>query len=224
MRLRTVCIFLLSLMLPAVAGAQGTRWGVQASFTPTWTGNESFTKWINDGSATLEGSEWSIGFARGTMSGGDWGVSYVRKPFKDGSTFVEHEEDCFSGSGGSGCFVTDETTTTRGVYLRGVEVTFFIPVYSKSRFQIGINAGGGAGFVEGNVDVVSTFSGGGQPTNTQTYTDEASEVFWPVTPLIKAEAQVAIAVAPGLKIKVGGGLNTPGYAFRMGAVYLFGAK
>ena len=221
MRCRTVCICLLSLILPAVASAQGTRWGVQASFTPTWTGNESFTKWIDDGTATLEGSEWTFGFVRGTMNGGDWGLSYVRKPFKDGSTFVSHEEECQPNFG---CFTFDETTTTRGVYLRGVEVDFFIPVFSRSRFQIGINAGGGAGFVEGDVDFVQISSGGGQPPHTETGTDKATEFFLPVTPLIKAEAQVAIAVAPGLKIKVGGGLNTPGYAFRIGVMYLFGAK
>ena len=221
MRLRIACICLLSLMLPGIAAAQDTRWGVQASFTPKWTGNESFTKWIVDGTADVEGSEWTIGFVRGAMNGGDWGLSYVRKPFKDGSTFVENDEEC---GGPSGCSTFVDTNTTRGVYLRGVEVHFFIPVYSKSRFQIGINAGGGAGFFEGDVDVVSTSQNPGQPPFTDTYTDEASEVFWPVTPLIKAEAQVAITVAPGLKIKAGGGLNTPGYAFRIGAMYLFGAK
>ena len=126
MRCKTVCICLLSLLLPAAAGAQGTRWGVQASFTPHWTGNESFTKWIDDGTATLEGSEWTFGFVRGTMNGGDWGLSYVRKPFKDGSTFVFHEEQCQTNFG---CTTFDETSTTRGVYLRGVEVDFFIPVY-----------------------------------------------------------------------------------------------
>lgn len=221
MRCRILCICLLSLILPAVASAQGTRWGVQASFTPTWTGNESFTKWLVEGVPDVEGQEWTFGFVRGTMNGGDWGLSYVRKPFKDGSTIVEHDEEC---GGPSGCTTFTDTNTMRGVYLRGVEVDFFMPVFSRGRFQIGINAGGGAGFVEGDVDVVSVQQDPGQPPFTFTYTDKASEVFWPVTPLIKAEAQVAIAVAPGLKIKVGGGLNTPGYAFRIGAMYLFGAK
>ena len=221
MRLRIANICLLSLLLPVAAAAQGTRWGVQASFTPTWTGNESFTKWLIDGTADVEGSEWTIGFVRGTMNGGDWGLSYVRKPFKDGSTFVENEEEC---GGSFGCTTFNETNTTRGVYLRGVEVHFFIPVFSRSRFQIGINAGGGAGFPEGEVDVVSVQTTPGQAPFTETYTSEASEVFWSATPLIKAEGQVAITLAPGLKIKVGGGLNSPGYAFRIGAMYLFGAK
>jgi len=221
MRLRIACICLLSLMLPVVAAAQGTRWGIQASFTPTWTGNETFTKWLIDGVPDVEGSEWTFGFVRGTMNGGDWGLSYVRKPFKDGSTFVENEDECGSGFG---CTTFNETNTTRGVYLRGVEVDFFIPVYSKNRFQIGINAGGGVGFVEGDVDVVTIQQDPGQPPQTYTSTEKASDVFFAATPLVKAEALVAITLAPGLKVKVGGGLNSPGYAFRIGAMYLFGAK
>jgi hypothetical protein len=33
-----------------------------------------------------------------------------------------------------------------------------------------------------------------------------------------------VNVAPGLKVKIAGGLNFPATGFRLGAVYLFGAK
>jgi hypothetical protein len=44
-------------------------------------------------------------------------------------------------------------------------------------------------------------------------------------PLGKAEVTAGIIVARGLKLKVGGGFNYPGYQhFGISAVYLFGAS
>jgi hypothetical protein len=57
------------------------------------------------------------------------------------------------------------------------------------------------------------------------FSSPADETLYPVVPLLKLEAQGAILVAPGLKLKVSGGLNSPSQAaFRIGVTYLIGAQ
>lgn len=46
----------------------------------------------------------------------------------------------------------------------------------------------------------------------------------PVFPLLKVELEGAVIATPALKIKVAGGLNSPGTGFRALAVYWFGAR
>jgi hypothetical protein len=223
-------------MPAAPAAAQGdneAHFGVGGSFAPFWKSRSDLLVTIGlDDTGTLEGTEFSIGFVRGRTLGGDWGVSFVRKPFKDASTTFN---EISSGDCGPGCsFTSAETrlTTFEDVYVRGVEVHWapsFVTI--AKRVQIGMNIAGGIAVPEGTISETFGFTST-TTVNGQTFTNDfndtvaspAKEVMYDKVPLFKIEAQGAIILAPGLKVKIAGGLNNPGMGVRIGAVYLFGAN
>lgn len=231
---RTLAATLLALVLvPAMARAQESPklFGIRASFAPEWKGQESYKSIFGlDGTGTINGSDLTIGFARGTNLGGEWGVSYIRKKLKtDGIVDAE------GGTCGTNCsFAFTETSTFDNVYLDGVEAHFSIPfVTIKRRVQVGLSLGFGAGFPKGTVhqvveDVNVTPGPGGQPitqANRDEFDEAAKDVFFPVIPIVKVEAEVGVILAPGLKVRAGGGFNFPSQkALHMAVVYLFGAK
>ena len=208
-----------------------SSWGVFVNFVPTWKGSSSFTDiFLFDGEGTVEGSDFSIGLARGKTLGGHWGVGYTRKKYKDGTTLVASE----SGSEGNSSFSSTETLVFRNVYLDAIEFFSFIPfVTIKERVQVGLTVGGGAGFPKGTIDQTFvqsfTFTPPTGPPQTQTDTDSesgpAKDYIFGIQPLFRLELVGAFIVAPGLKVTAGGGLNAPSmFAFSIGAVYLIGAK
>jgi hypothetical protein len=217
---------------PALAqGNKDSHWGASVSLSPSWKANEKWQELLLvEGNGTIEGSEMTVGLIRGSTLGGDWGVSFVKKSVKDGTTITSVDE--FSSQG-----FFDRTTQTqvlRDVYFQGVEGHVFIPFATiKNRVQVGLNVGGGIatvkGFVEETLEFFSqfTFPNGQVQTNInrETFTEEASEVFYKYQPLFKLEAQGAIIVVPAVKVKISGGFNAPsGASFRIGAVFLIGAK
>lgn len=234
-------LMVLVLALPAVANAQLSsqkRWGVAASFTPTWTADRDFQErllWGPEDYPNHEGSELSIGFVRGTTRGGELGVSYVRKPIEDRSATSTINETQCSGPNNAFCniLVLNQTIDSRDVLVDGVEVHFFIPVYTAAnRVQLGANVGGGVGFSAGTIrqhgSFTSTDTQPGLPPAvfTDTFDEEgnaAGEIIQSIVPMIKAEFQAAILLGPSMKLKVSVGLNSPSVAaFRLGAVYFFG--
>ena len=242
---RTLIVaFILTCALPAPAAAQGDdgkHFGVSVSFSPYWKSRNDllFTMGLED-VGTLEGTEFTVGMVRGRTFGGEWGVSFVRKPFKD-TTAVFQETNSDSGQCGTGCSfsftnTTTTTTTFHDVYAQGIEVHWapsFVTI--SNRVQIGMNIAGGIAVPKGTIDETresvstntNTFNGQTM-TNTNTFTDSdslpANEVMYGKVPLFKIEAQAAVILAPGLKVKISGGLNNPGLGVRIGAVYLFGAS
>jgi hypothetical protein len=122
----------------------------------------------------------------------------------------------------------------QNVYLQGVEFHSFIPFATiKDRVQIGLNLAGGIartrGEIEETFENVSRFTlpNGQVITNTDTSSGvfPADEIIYKYQPLGKVEAQAAFILAPSFKLKVGGGFNMPSAAaFRVGAVFLIGAK
>ncbi len=220
--MRCISAFLLvCTLLPSTADAQAHRtyWGISGGFAPTWTDPQSFKSLFGASSVSIEGSEFRIGFVRSSILGGDWGVSFVRKAVKDGSHLTRSISCDFPGCG--------ESLTTSGAVLNGVEVHKFAPfVTIKKRAQIGVNIAGGVGALGGTVHQVllspSLFADQDLP---------AKVLFRPggyeidVVPLIKLELAATAILGPDLKLRVSGGLNTPGYQkFSMTLVYLFGAR
>jgi hypothetical protein len=214
--------------------ADVSRWGLQVSFVPTWKANDGLSEglqWAPEG-VTHEGSEFLVGFIKGTTRGREWGVSYVRKPIKDSVT-TQTQTDSFCPSPTNCVTLVDEfTQESRNVVVDGVEAHFFIPFATfADRVQIGANLGGGVGFSSGTVTSTSTFtttSTNPPGTTVEVFTDEesaAGEVIGKTVVLIKAEFQAAFVVAPGLKIRAAVGLNAPSAAaFRIGVSYLFGNR
>jgi hypothetical protein len=211
--------------MPAPAHAQlstTSHWGVSVSFTPSWKTLDSLKQVFVDGEGTVEGTEFTIGIARGSMSGGDWSVSYVHKPIKD-QTFVEIDQSCEQ----VGCFTNTRTTTFQDVLLKGVEFVWSKPIVTLgNRVQIGVNVGGGAAWVYGNIEETNDFTAppGFGGSRHDVFTGPASETLWPVYPQGRVEAMGAFIVAPGFKVKASGGFNFPAASFRVSAVYLIGAK
>jgi hypothetical protein len=223
-------------IMPAPALAQGDadpHFGVSVSFSPSWKSRDDLLATVGlDEIGTIKGTEFTIGFVRGRTLGGDWGVSFVRKPFKD-TTAVSSETD--SGQCGTGCTFSNNstrTTTFDAVYLRGVEL-HWAPVFVtvRNRVQVGMNVAGGIAFPEGTIretfQQASTTTFNGQTftnNSSDSFTSPAKEVLYGKVPLFKVEAQGAVILAPGLKVKVAGGLNNPGMGIRIAAVYLIGAN
>jgi hypothetical protein len=225
-------------VLVAFAGdaayAQTTKtshWGASVSFTPQWKAHGELQDllWV-EGEDRIEGSEFTVGIVRGSTRGGEWGVSFVRKPVKDGLTITNFTSES------DGQFSVEQThrVVFQDVYLQGVEFHSFIPFATiKDRVQIGLNLAGGIartrGEIEETFENVSRFTlpNGQVITNTDTSSGvfPADEIIYKYQPLGKVEAQAAFILAPSFKLKVGGGFNMPSAAaFRVGAVFLIGAK
>jgi len=226
------CFILLAGVAPAFAQEQKPKyWGVEFSYTPTWKADRTMQDMLYiEGDPLLEGTEFTFGVARGSALGGNWGVSYVRKSINDGSTVTFSEQQ----SGPNFAFSSTETSVMQKVFLQGVEVYTFIPfVNIKNRVQIGVNVGGGIASVKGTIhqtrDTSNTFIPSvGPPQTTFEHEEEtlpASEVILSLQPLGRVEAMAAFIIVPGLKAKISAGFNMPSaIAFRIGAVYLIGAK
>jgi hypothetical protein len=229
-------LVLAGFLAPTEAQAQSTDqsyWGINASFTPSWSLMKTLEEALfEDAEGTIEGKEFTIGFVRGSTLGGDWGVSFVRKPWKDGSGGIETNRQCFNQAQ---TLCADETTTTltEGVYLNGVEFHWFGAfVKIKDRAQIGLHVAGGVGQMKGNiVETRDGFEPVFTPPNQITLVPFHEVEILPVEeellkyfPLVKLDVQGAVVLTPALKAKLAFGLNFPGYAFRVGATYLFGAQ
>jgi len=228
-------------MFPSVVSAQTqnqnkiSHWGVRVSFVPAWEMTNSLKDKLFDTNevGTMKGKEVSIGFVRGSTRGGDWGVSFNRKPFDNASGWVSTDQDCFNQAQ-TICRPHIKTTAFDGVYLNAFEIHWFKPfVTIANRAQVGLNVGGGIGSMKGNVVITTDrfeptgFNQNGPTGFRQVHEEETSlakDEILPVFPLFKLEAAGAIIVAPALKLQVAGGFNFPAYSFRVGVVYLIGAK
>jgi hypothetical protein len=220
-------------ILPAPLYAQTDRqshFGVIVSFSPESKANKQL-KFIYDDPDTIDvkSRDFEIGFiVRGRQLGGDWGVSYIQKSYKEGSVIDNRSEGCFTQ-----CVTLGTLDTMQDVRLRGLAIHKFAPfVTIKRRVQIGIDFGGGVGWVKGTAER-REFDAQFVPPNRTVQTETVSQVdakqlfleqLDPM-PIWKVELAGAVLLAPGLKVRVGGGLNFTNYpAFTISGIYLIGAK
>lgn len=204
-----ILLVLLATPLPTAAQSFNSRWGLQASFVPSWSVPEPAKDLFDAEVLTVEGSEIRVGVVRGRTLGGDWGISYVQKGLKDGS---------FADS-------PDFTRTTTGVTVRGIALDKFAPFGTiKERVQIGMIFGIGAGQASGTVQQLNKHNGLTEEIEAKQFFSPMGQEI-PVVPLARLELAVAAIVMPGFKIRASGGVNYPGVAkFTLGAVYLFGER
>jgi hypothetical protein len=94
-----------------------------------------------------------------------------------------------------------------------------------------MTAGGGIAWPDGTVTEVretynrSTFNNQvTESTETETEVQEAKDYLYKIQPLFKLELQGTFIILPGLKFTAAWGLNSPGIGYRIGGIYLFGAK
>lgn len=238
MSYRHALIIVAALVLPKPLLAQPeppSSWGVVVSATPNWTVADRTKYFFGGGEVTMDGSEFTIGLARGRELSGDWGVSYLRMKVNDGSTVSDTDVRCEIFS--NGCFTFGEKRITRGVVLSGLKVHKFISFATiKQRVQIGLNLGTGVGTLKGDLetheysaDFVSFNQQTGRSTGRQTETvsiEPAAALFFSKwVPVGDLQAAVAVIVVRGLKVRAAGGVGWPGdHMFTLSGVYLFGAR
>jgi hypothetical protein len=233
-------VVLLQLLLAGQAGAQPAqeRWGITASFVPSWVAMSDLKILFKDAqNLDYKGSEFRIGLLRGKEFGSDWSVTYVVRNVNEGSTIDSTETSDF-GAGPPlkyGSLYSVEPSSP--VKIRGIEGQKFSPLATiKNRAQIGLVFGGGIGWYHGqmtahNYDV--TYTNGPPPTfqpimtETQTVTQvEAKDLFaMSFVPMGRVEIAGAAILAPGLKVRVSGGFSFPNtQVFSVTVNYLFGTK
>ena len=230
MRIARVCAFAALLAFAAPAAAQSTRsqWGVTASFVPHWKVPSQAGPLFEVAPVDMDGSDFRIGIVRGRDLSGDWGISFVRKHVEDGSTIGgEFGEAC----GPNGCLPTGELYTYEDVTVTGVMFHKFMPFGTiGKRVQIGLTLGGGVarfeGDVEGEIYGVDFGNAGQVVAQQQLQSLPARDlVVIDVVPLADLQLSAAVIVAPGLKIRLSGGVSLPGYhVLSLTANYLFGGR
>jgi hypothetical protein len=204
---------------PADAQIRRTYWGVDGGVEPSWVVPSAFKTLFDANSVAVKGSEFRIGFVRGSIMEGDWGVSLVHKGVSDNSSVSRLQSSQCNGCG--------NFFTTSGASMTGVEIHKFVPFGTiRRRVQIGMNFAGGVGELNGTAHETSVSRSG-----TVSQDVDASTLFAPggkvikAVPLGKIEFAVAGILAPDLKIRASGGFDMPGYdKFSLTLVYLFGAR
>jgi hypothetical protein len=226
-------------MFPALAAAQPddpSRWGVAVGFVPEFK--------ISDGGGVLgklaevmfeqgdqgldvKGGDFRIGVVRGRRLGGEWGVSYVRRSFNEDSRQGGTETDCFPGFQNN-----SQICQTRGeeylynddVVLHGIEANKLIVFGTiKNVVQIGLDLGGGIGWMKGTAvqrvtDPVSGNIPNVPPNTTYHIPTVVTETEVPASTLVtvdpvpfgRVELAVGFILGNNFKVRASGGMNVPG--------------
>ena len=210
-RASLLSILILGLAAPAasqtaasVAPARAWHWGISASVAP-WRAGDRFKSLYQAQTLDFSGNEFRFGVTRGSTRRGEWAITYIRKTIAEGSTFVTA--------------VGKRYQLGPRVVLKGVMAEQFAPIGTIAhRAQIGIVLAAGAGQVVGK----ATLSPDGEESNLR----DVLTIFarpQPYHPLGRAELAVALAAAPGVKLRFSGGFDWPGSTrLSVTAMYFFG--
>jgi hypothetical protein len=211
---RVYLVLLIVMGSPAVVYAQN-QWGVTAGLTPSWKTGAPVRHLFRADQIKMAGSEVRVGVVRGNLYDSDWGLSFVDKSIEENSTLETKVSSCSRGQCGTFYRTLDRTRLT------GFEFHQFQPFKTwRDRVQLGMVGAVGLGWVRGNL-YKRTLS---EQEDVESFDTDPGELFPPsasVVPLMKLELAVAGIVAPGLKVRVGGGFSMPGYhTFGVTAYYL----
>jgi hypothetical protein len=236
---RALVLMFLVALCPTLLEAQPddpTRWGVGVGFVPKFR--------ISNGSGVLgklaevmyeqgdvgldvKGSDFRVGVVRGRRLKGEWGVSYIRRSFKDESTQGGVETSCFPGTqpNSQSCYTYGtEYFYNDNVVLNGIEANrLFVLGTIKSVVQIGIDLGGGIGWMNGTAIQRRTEPVSGNfpppPANTtiffptivtETEIPASTLVGVDPVPIGRAELAVGFILGKNVKVRASGGMNVPG--------------
>jgi hypothetical protein len=175
-------------------------WGVQVSFTPEWRSEDLGGDLLKLQRLDIAGSDFTVGFARGRMRSGHWGLSLLRQRWKDAA--ICNDSECFESTGSA--------------WLQGFAANWFVPFgspFAGDRVQAGMHVDVGGGWLQGTMRV-DEVAADGAPLARAGQEIPVAEILpdpWskiPV-PLFRAEAAVAVTVAPGLKVIGSGGYGLP---------------
>jgi hypothetical protein len=178
----------------APAPSRPKHWGVTASFAP-WHATDTFKRLYDATALDMTGKSVRVGVTRGHTLGSEFSITYIRRDISKGATLVD--------------LYGVKYEFLQGVTLKG----FMLEQYGAittigNRAQIGVVIGGGLARAEGTAQS----SYGGQPLTPR----EAREVLTlfarqvDIQLLLRAEIAAAFKLAPGLKLRLGGGFDWPG--------------
>jgi len=228
----TLLIALFAIAPTASAQGRDSHWGVSASLVPRWSFPEALANVWNM-ETDMRGAEFRVGIVRGSDLGGDVGVSFVKKRVADDSTVFLRESACVDVAGGRSACARGAYHITQDAGMTGVEAHVFMPFTTiRNRVQIGATFAGGVARFDGttdrflehlvvsgqNVTVVNESLGTGPfKESLQDFPQD-----WKVAPIGRVDLGVGILMRPGLKLRVTGGVNFPGYnVFGLHVHYLF---
>ncbi len=214
--------------------ANQSHWGVAVNFGPSAAvPADTMGKVVLLGDPkNVKVSSVEVGFVRGRDRGGDWGAEVTYRRVADGSEAGKVREFCVFP--GQPCELWGTRYALSGATLLGFTVHKYVPfVTIAGRAQVGLTIAGGVASIRGQIEkhelaAVPTKQGGtGSAVQTDTVSSvPAAEAFRASTlPIGKVELTGAALLAPGLKLRVGWGLNFPSYpSFTVGVTYLIGAR
>ena len=224
-------------------------WGISAGFTPHWWSPVGFRDLYVAQPTGLDvsGSDFRVGFVRGSPLRRQWGLSVVRKTIREGSTLVQvpfRDELAPSLS----------LTAGGDVGFVGTEAHLLVPFASVgSRVRMGALLGIGVGqkfrgsltrhisgpihrdesfFSELVDEGPGFFVGFGEtievPAGATSVTDEVGADYLglsdPLSLLLTSKLAVDVQIAPGATLRLSGGLNFPGVEILgIDLVYFFGS-
>jgi hypothetical protein len=207
------------------------RWNVEPTGLASLVGAEKEDIEAPDGSSTLAGSTWSIGFARGRVGGFDWGVSFTQMRIRKDSV-IDRLGRSFCTP--PNCTTSEQRLTFRDVTAIGPEVHFYVPfVTIKDRVQPGMEFGGGIAKFRGQASIVGIESDDDESfTSPSRYvtregeiTEIAEDIFmgdsgWAI--IGRIEPSVAVIISPRFKVHAGVGFHYPGITyFTLKTTYFF---
>ena len=182
------------------------RWGVHVSYTPEWQTPDPFRHFLDvDGIVDWRGSDFSIGFARGSARGGEWGLALIRQRVAEGSLI------CLAADSAGGCY--DPVEATDNLRLQGFEFHWFTPFarFADDRVQLGVNAAAGAGWYQGMILRPTAGAGPVDGADVLRFRGGGSAEGSPIPiPMLRVELGVGAALAPGLRLMASGGYGLPG--------------
>jgi hypothetical protein len=189
------------------------QWGVSVGLTPAWHTAAPSRQLFGAEQIDMTGSEVRFGVIRGDLFEGDWGISFVDKSIDENSTLSVDNATCPAACG---AFYRTQPQTR----LSGVEFHQFRPFKTwYERVQLGLVGAVGVGWMRGTADKRTTTEDG--EVRSLVTADELFPPSASIVPLMKLEIAATGIVAPGLKIRVGGGFSMPGYhTFGITASYL----
>lgn len=218
-RVVLLVLILLGVSTPAVAQDEDrSRWGVSFTATPSWNYLQLIPKTFGKiagetPTVDVHGSEFTVGFVRGSDNGGDWGVSLVKRSIAD---------DSYIRPG----FPNSSPRMFRDSSITGVEVHKYSPYLRIRWVQVGLTTAIGVGKIAGTTETEVVDIHGEPQIAPGTAADALNELIHlgdrQITPIGRVELTAGIRATDRLKVKVGGGLSFPGKAvFRVGVNYLF---
>lgn len=205
--LALIVLAAISLAIPAPVLGQEKHWGVTASVAP-WSADSRFSGLLFSKELDFSGKSLRIGLTRGSAHGNEWAITFIRRTINEGGTILRNNN--------GGRFEVGPDLKLTGFMAEQFGSFGTIA----RRVQIGIVVAGGIARAEGVMIAV--------PSGEEREAREILTLFnkqLDFQLLLRGELAVAVAVAPGFKIRFSGGFDWPGTTIvGVTGMYFFGDR